>query len=96
MGNAPEAADDYDIWITVGQSLHSLDESLLDQWILGLINPRNTKMVNALAVGVPSVKKVDVASVSIHVAQEHGWKPSQDYKALGVDDERWNMQHNCC
>jgi hypothetical protein len=28
----PEATDDYDIWITVGQSLHSLDDSLLDEW----------------------------------------------------------------
>ena len=28
----PEAADDYDIWITAGQALHSLDESLLDVW----------------------------------------------------------------
>ena len=28
----PEATDDYDIWITIGQSLHALDESLLDEW----------------------------------------------------------------
>jgi len=28
----PEVADDYDIWITVGQSLHQLDESLLAEW----------------------------------------------------------------
>ena len=28
----PGAADDYDIWITVGQTLHQLDESLLDVW----------------------------------------------------------------
>jgi hypothetical protein len=28
----PDAADDYDIWITVGQTLHDLDESLLDVW----------------------------------------------------------------
>ena len=27
-----EAVDDYDIWIAIGQSLHELDESLLDQW----------------------------------------------------------------
>ena len=27
-----EAVDDYDIWIAVGQALHSLDESLLDDW----------------------------------------------------------------
>jgi hypothetical protein len=31
-GMPPEAADDYDIWLTVGQTLHSLDESLLDEW----------------------------------------------------------------
>jgi hypothetical protein len=28
----PEAADDYDIWIIVGQTLHDLDDSLLDEW----------------------------------------------------------------
>ena len=28
----PEATDDYDIWITIGQSLHSLDDSLLEEW----------------------------------------------------------------
>ncbi|NBX71496.1 hypothetical protein EBQ91_01090 [bacterium] len=28
----PEAADNHDIWITIGQSLHSLDESLLEHW----------------------------------------------------------------
>lgn len=28
----PEGADDYDTWIIIGQSLHSLDESLLEEW----------------------------------------------------------------
>jgi len=28
----PEATDDYDTWIIIGQSLHSLDESLLEEW----------------------------------------------------------------
>jgi hypothetical protein len=28
----PEATNDYDIWIMVGQSLHALDETMLDEW----------------------------------------------------------------
>ena len=27
-----EAVDDFDIWIAIGQSLHSLDETMLDDW----------------------------------------------------------------
>jgi len=83
----PEAADDYDIWITVGQSLHSLDESLLDHWDNwsqqsdkyreGECGRRWRSFSKEGGRGIGSL---------IHVAQEHGWKPSQDYKALGVDD----------
>ena len=28
----PECADDYDAWVTAGQALHSIDETLVDEW----------------------------------------------------------------
>ncbi len=83
----PEAADDYDIWITTGQVLHSLDESLLDQWDQwsrqsekyrdGECHRRWLSFTKGGGRGLGSL---------IHIAQEHGWQPSQDYKAMNVDD----------
>ena len=32
LEKCPDAPDDYDIWITVGQTLHEVDESLLEVW----------------------------------------------------------------
>ena len=83
----PEAADDYDIWITVGQSLHSLDESLLDQWD-SWSHQSDKYKDGECARRWRSFSKEGGRGIGslIHVAQEHGWKPSQDYKALGVDD----------
>ena len=82
-----EACDDYDIWITIGQSLHSLDESLLDQWDEwskqsdkykeGECHQRWLSFSKGGGRGIGSL---------IHIAQEHGWKPSQDHKAMPVDD----------
>jgi P4 family phage/plasmid primase-like protien len=86
-GMPPEAADDYDIWITVGQTLHSLDESLLDEWDEwskqsekyrdGECQKRWRSFSKGGGRGLGSL---------IHVAREQGWKPSQDYKAMNVDD----------
>jgi P4 family phage/plasmid primase-like protien len=83
----PEAADDYDIWITIGQSLHSLDESLLEQWDEwskqsekyrdGECHRRWRSFSKGGGRGVGSL---------IHIAQEHGWKPSQEHRAMNVDD----------
>jgi len=83
----PEAADDYDVWITVGQSLHSLDESLLDDWDewskqsekyqAGECRRRWLSFSKGGGRGIGSL---------IHIAQENGWKPSQDHKAMNVDD----------
>ena len=84
----PEAADDYDIWITVGQSLHSLDESLLDQWDEwskqsdkyqeGECHRRWLSFSRGGGRGVGSL---------FHVAKEQGWKPSQDHRVMTVDDK---------
>ena len=86
-GLPPEATDDYDIWIMVGQSLHSLDESLLDQWDEwskqsdkykeGECHRRWLSFSKGGGRGIGSL---------IHIAQENGWKPSQDYRVQSVDD----------
>jgi phage/plasmid-associated DNA primase len=84
----PEATDDYDIWITIGQTLHSLDESLLDHWDEwskqsekyknGECHKRWRSFSKDGGRGLGSL---------IHIAQEHGWKPSQEHRAMNVDDD---------
>ena len=82
-----EACNDYDIWITIGQTLHSTDESLLDAWDEwskqsdkykdGECHRRWLSFSKGGGRGLGSL---------IHIAQEHGWKPSQDHRAMNVDD----------
>ena len=86
-GMPPEAADDYDIWITVGQTLHALDESLLDEWDEwskqsekhrdGECHRRWMSFNKGGGRGLGSL---------IHAAKEQGWVPSEDYKVMNVDD----------
>ena len=87
-GMGPEVADDYDIWITVGQTLHSLDESLLDVWDEwskqsdkykeGECHKRWLSFSRNGGRGLGSL---------IHVAKEHGWVPSEEHRVQSVDDE---------
>jgi phage/plasmid-associated DNA primase len=87
-GMPPEAADDYDIWITVGQTLHQLDESLLDVWDEwsrqsdkyreGECHRRWLSFNKGGGRGLGSL---------LHVAKEMGWQPSQDHKAMNVSDQ---------
>jgi P4 family phage/plasmid primase-like protien len=87
-GMGPEAADDYDIWITVGQTLHSLDESLLDVWDEwskqsdkykeGECHRRWLSFSRNGGRGIGSL---------IHVAKENGWVPSEEHRVQSVDDE---------
>ena len=82
-----EAVDDHDIWIAIGQSLHSLDDSLLDDWDewsrqsgkyrKGECKKRWRSFDKGGARTLGSL---------FHHAKENGWKPSEDYKAMGVDD----------
>jgi len=84
-----EAADDYDIWITIGQTLHSLDESLLDEWDEwskqsdkyrdGECHKRWLSFSKGGGRGIGTL---------IHIAKEHGWSPPQDHKVKTVDDEQ--------
>jgi len=83
-----EAADDYDIWITIGQTLHSLDESLLgdwDEWSKqsekykdGECHKRWLSFSKGGGRGIGSL---------FHIAKEHGWSPPQDHKVKSVDDQ---------
>jgi len=87
-GMPPEAADDYDIWILVGQTLHSLDDGLLDDWDNwskqsskykeGECHKRWLSFNRNGGRGIGSL---------CYVAQENGWKPKEDYKAMSVSDE---------
>lgn len=84
----PEAADDYDIWITAGQALHSLDESLLDVWDEwsktsdkykpGECQKRWRSFSKAGGRGVGSL---------IHIAKQNGWQPNENHRAMNVSDE---------
>lgn len=84
----PEAADDYDIWITAGQALHSLDESLLDVWEdwskqsdkyrPGECQRRWKSFSKGGGRGVGSL---------IHIAKENGWQPKEHPAALNVSDD---------
>lgn len=83
-----EAVDDYDIWITVGQALHSLDESLYEMWDDwskqsekykdGECHKRWLSFSKSGGRGIGSL---------IHIAKEHGWRPTENHKAMSVDDE---------
>ena len=84
----PDAADDYDIWITVGQTLHDLDESLLDVW------DEWSKTSDKYKEGECHKRWLSFSRGGgrtlgslLHVAKETGWEPSQDHKALSVDDQ---------
>ena len=86
----PEACDDYDIWITVGQSLHSLDDSLLDDW------DEWSKQSEKYKAGEctrrwKSFDKGGARTLGslIHHAKEFGWKPSQEHKVVNREiDEK--------
>ena len=86
----PEACDDYDIWITIGQSLHSLDDSMLDQW------DDWSKQSEKYRSGECSKrwKSFDKGGARtlgslIHYAKEAGWTPSQEHKAINREiDEK--------
>jgi phage/plasmid-associated DNA primase len=84
----PEATDDYDIWITIGQTLHSLDESLLDEWDEwskqsdkykeGECHKRWLSFSKGGGRGIGSL---------FYIAKENGWSPPEDHKVKSVDDE---------
>ena len=83
----PEAADEYEVWITVGQVLHSLDDSLLDVWDEwskqsdkyqeGECHRRWLSFNKEGGRGVGSL---------VFMANQNGWQEPQDYKVMSVSD----------
>jgi len=83
----PAAADDYDVWITVGQALHKLDESLLDLWDNWSKQSDKYRSGECLKKWQSFTKEGGLTLGSlIHIAKENGWSPKEDYKAMNVDD----------
>ena len=83
----PEATDDYDIWITIGQSLHSVDDTLLDAWDEWSKQSEKYKEGECHRRWLSFSKKGGRGIGSLfHLAKENGWQPDQGYKGLGVDD----------
>ena len=78
----PEAADDYDIWIAVGQSLHSADDSLLEDWDEwskqsdkyqdGECQRRWNSFTKGGGITIGTL---------FHHAKDYGWTPNQDYRS---------------
>jgi len=84
----PEAADDYDIWIAVGQSLHSADDSLLEEW--DEWSKQSDKYQNGECQRRwESFTKGGGITLGtlFHHAKDYGWTPNQDYRAMGPDDD---------
>ena len=84
----PESTDDYDIWITIGQSLHALDDSMLDEW------DEWSKQSDKYRQGECQRRWASFSRGGgrtmgslIALAKENGWQESQDYKVMNVDDE---------
>tara|TARA_R100000231_G_scaffold4021_1_gene6919 strand:+ start:4219 stop:6795 length:2577 start_codon:yes stop_codon:yes gene_type:complete len=91
----PEAADDYDIWITIGQSLHSLDNSLLEEW--DKWSKQSDKYLKGECqkrwLGFDKGGARTLGSL-LHIAKEHGWKPSQDWRQEEITEEELDRQTN--
>ncbi|MGB0975350.1 MAG: PriCT-2 domain-containing protein [Prolixibacteraceae bacterium] len=88
LDKCPEAVDDYDIWITVGQTLHAVDESLLDVW------DEWSKHSSKYKEGEchrrwRSFSKGGGRSLGtlVHIAKEQGWAPSENHRSMNVDDD---------
>ena len=88
----PEATDDYDVWITIGQSLHSVDDSLLEHWDEwskqsdkyreGECQKRWRSFSKNGGIG---------AGTLFHHAKEAGWYPNQEHRVTNVGDEQLEM-----
>jgi hypothetical protein len=84
----PEATNDYDIWIMVGQSLHALDETMLDEWDEWSKQSDKYKEGECLKRW-RSFSKGGGRSMGslIHMAKQNGWQPPKDHLAMSVDDD---------
>jgi phage/plasmid-associated DNA primase len=83
----PASTDNYDIWIAIGQSLHSVDDTLLDAWDEWSKQSEKYKEGECHRRWLSFSKEGGRGIGSLfHLAKENGWTPDQGYKGLGVDD----------
>ena len=72
----PEATNDYDIWIMVGQSLHALDETMLDEWDEWSKQSDKYREGECLRRWRSFTKGGGRSMGSlIHMAKQNGWQP---------------------
>ena len=84
----PEATNDYDIWIMVGQSLHALDETMLDEWDEWSKQSDKYREGECLKRWRSFTKGGGRSMGSlIHMAKQNGWQPPKDHLAMSVDDD---------
>jgi hypothetical protein len=87
-----EATDDYDIWIAIGQSLHSVDDSLLDQWDEWSKQSDKYKEGECQRRWKSFSKNGGIGPGTLfHHAKEAGWSPNQEYLVNNVGDEQLEM-----
>jgi phage/plasmid-associated DNA primase len=89
----PEATDDYDIWIMVGQSLHALDETMLEEWDDWSKQSSKYREGECLRRWRSFSKNGGRSMGSlIYMAEQNGWQPSRDHLAMSVDDDLLEQQ----
>ena len=89
----PEATDDYDIWIMVGQSLHALDETMLEEWDEWSKQSSKYREGECLRRWRSFSKNGGRSMGSlIYMAEQNGWQPSKDHLAMSVDDDLLDQQ----
>lgn len=89
----PGATEDYDVWIMVGQSLHALDETLLEEWDEWSKQSEKYKEGECLRRWRSFSKNGGRSMGSlIYMAEQNGWQPSKNHLAMGVDDDLLDRQ----
>jgi phage/plasmid-associated DNA primase len=89
----PAATDDYDIWIIVGQSLHALDETMLEEWDDWSKQSSKYREGECLRRWRSFSKDGGRSMGSlIYMAEQNGWQPSKDHLAMNVDDDLLEQQ----
>tara|TARA_R100001224_G_scaffold35652_1_gene20211 strand:+ start:2165 stop:4771 length:2607 start_codon:yes stop_codon:yes gene_type:complete len=83
-----EVADNYEAWLMMGQCLHSVDESLLEEWDKWSQQSDKYKDGDCHRRWLSFSKEGGRGIGTIfHGAKEHGWTPSQDHKHNAPDME---------
>ena len=88
-----DAYEDHDLWITIGQSLHALDDTLLEEWDRWSAQSDKYKEGECFKRWQSFDKNGGIGIGTLfHHAKEAGWQPPQDYKAQMPNDEEIDIQ----